>query len=97
MELSRAYNSTRIRRGDADTYSDVSIFENFNEIKKLSEDISLLEIVNPTSSVCGKLMEIVARAKCLKEFEILPDGDLFYNNPSRVGSPEGEGQASVKT
>ena len=57
----------------------------------------LLEIVNPTSSVCGKLMEIVARAKCLKEFEILPDGDLFYNNPSRVGSPEGEGQASVKT
>ena len=96
MELSRAYNSTRIKRGDVDTYSDVSIFENFNEIKKLSEDISLLEIVNPTSSVCGKLMEIVARAKCLKEFEILPDGDLLYDNPSRVESPEGEGQASVK-
>ena len=42
-------------------------------------------------------MEIVARAKCLKEFEILPDGDLLYDNPSRVESPEGEGQASVKT
>ena len=41
-------------------------------------------------------MEIVARAKCLEEFEILPDGDLLYDNPSRVGSPEGEGQASVK-
>ena len=96
MELSRAYNSTRIKRGDADSYSDVSIFANCNEIKKLSQDISLLEIINPTSHVCGKLMEIVARAKCLKEFEILPDGDLLYDNPSRVESPEGEGQASVK-
>jgi len=96
MELSRAYNSTRIKRGDVDTYSDVNIFENCNEIKKLSQDISLLEIINPTSVVCGKLMEIVARAKCLKEFEILPDGDLLYDGPSRVGSPEGEGQASVK-
>jgi len=96
MELSRAYNSTRIKRGDVDTYSDVSIFENCNEIKKLSQDISLLEIINPTSHVCGKLMEIVARAKCLKEFEILSDGDLLYNKPSRAGSPEGEGQASVK-
>ena len=96
MELSRAYNSTRIKRGDVDTYSDVNIFENCNEIKKLSQDISLLEIINPTSVVCGKLMEIVARAKCLKEFEILPDGDLLYDDPSRVGSPEGEGQASVK-
>jgi len=96
MELSRAYNSTRIKRGDVDTYSDVNIFENCNEIKKLSQDISLLEIINPTSHVCGKLMETVARAKCLKEFEILPDGDLLYDDPSRVGSPEGEGQASVK-
>ena len=42
-------------------------------------------------------MEIVARAKSLEEFEILPDGDLLYDSLSRVGSPEGEGQASVKT
>jgi hypothetical protein len=97
MELSRAYNSTRIKRGDVDSYSDVSVFENCNAIKKLSQNISLLEIINPTSVVCGKLMEIVARSKCLKEFELLPDGDLLYNNPSRVESPEGAGKARVKT
>ena len=97
MELSRAYNSTRIKRDKVDSYSNVNTFENCNEIKKLSLEISLLEIINPTLTVCRKLMEIVARAKCMKEFELLPDGHLLYNNPSRAGSPEGVGKARVKT
>lgn len=96
MEISRQYNHNIAKRGDVNSYTNVSTFENCNQIQRLSNEISLLDIINPTSAVCGKLMEIVARAKCLKEFEILSDGDLLYNKPSRAGSPEGEGQASVK-
>jgi hypothetical protein len=97
MELSRAYNSTGLNRDDVGSYDTVNTFENCNAIKKLSLEISLLEIVNPTSNVCRKLMEIVARAKCLKEFELLPDGDMLYDRPSRAESPEGAGKARVKT
>ena len=50
------------------TYSNENTFANLNEIKKLSEGIELVDIVNPSESCVVKLMEIVSRAKCLEQF-----------------------------
>jgi hypothetical protein len=92
-----AYSDTLMGRAMNGEYNNDSTFTNCNEIKKIAGAISMIDIINPTSAVCGKLMEIVARAKCLKDFELIPDGDLLYNNPSRAESPEGDGKARVKT
>jgi len=97
MKLSRASSRNRKYRTLISSYDSANTFENCNELKRLADEIDMSDIIDPTSTVCGKLMDIVARAKCLKEFELLPDGDLLYNRPSRAESPEGVGQASVKT
>tara|TARA_R100001480_G_scaffold120771_1_gene119548 strand:+ start:30 stop:311 length:282 start_codon:yes stop_codon:yes gene_type:complete len=92
-----AYSDTLIGRAMNGEYDNENSFTNSNKIKKLAGEINMIDIISPTSAVCGKLMEIVARAKCLKDFELLPDGHLLYNKPSRAESPEGDGQARVKT
>ena len=92
-----AYSDTLIGRAMNGEFDNESSFTNSNEIKRLAGEINMIDIINPTSAVCGKLMEIVARAKCLKDFELLPDGHLLYNKPLRAESPEGDGKARVKT
>tara|TARA_Y100000004_G_C8688791_1_gene316550 strand:- start:128 stop:421 length:294 start_codon:yes stop_codon:yes gene_type:complete len=72
-------------------------FDNWNQLKKLADEINITDIVNPTYETYSKLMELVSRAKNLKEFEILPDGDSIYKNTSMIESPEGAGQVRVKT
>ena len=85
----------------SESYDAVDTFTNCNEIKKLANKISLVDILSPNKEVACQLMELVARAKCLQEFELLPDGHLCFVNythdSSREESPEGAGQASVKT
>jgi len=72
-------------------------FDNWNQLKKLADEINITDIVDPTYETYSKLMELVSRAKNLKEFEILPDGDFIYKNTSMIESPEGAGQVRVKT
>ena len=79
------------------TYSNENTFANLNEIKRLSEEIELVDIVNPSKNCVMKLMEIVSRAKCLEEFEILDDGEYFFEQPSRLESPEGVGKVRVES
>ena len=79
------------------TYSNENTFANLNEIKKLSEGIELVDIVNPSESCVVKLMEIVSRAKCLEQFEILDDGKYFFEQPSELESPEGVGKVRVES
>ena len=97
MESNTATHRTRTLRALNGEYDNDDVFTNCNRIRELASEINLIEIIDPTSAVCGKLMEIVARAKCLKEFELIPDGDSLFNEPSREESPEGAGQVRARS
>jgi len=90
-----------MENNSSERYHSIDTFTNCNEIKKLSNSIMLSDIITPNSETASKLIEIVARARCLTDFELLPDGHILFSNcehgASRVESPEGVGQVSVKT
>tara|TARA_R110002012_G_scaffold280438_1_gene468935 strand:- start:1861 stop:2106 length:246 start_codon:yes stop_codon:yes gene_type:complete len=79
MKEKRDYKNTRFQKALNNSYDDVDVFTNLNEIKKLGDDIQLLDVINPTSSTYGKIAELLSRVKAIKEFEILSD-DMFLNN-----------------
>ena len=76
MKEKRDYKNTRFQKALNNSYDDVDVFTNLNEIKKLGDDIQLLDVINPTSSTYGKIAELLSRVKAIKEFEILSD-DMF--------------------
>jgi len=79
MKEKRDYKNTRFQKALNNSYDDVDVFTNLNEIKKLGDDIQLLDVINPTSSTYGKIAELLSRVKAIKEFEILSD-EMFLNN-----------------
>ena len=60
------------------SFDDIDVFTNINEIKRLGDEIQLLDVINPTSSTYGKIAELLSRVKALKEFELLSD-EVFLN------------------
>ena len=60
------------------SFDDIDVFTNINEIKRLGDEIQLLDVINPTSSTYGKIAELLSRVKALKEFELLSD-EMFLN------------------
>jgi len=67
----------------AGSFDDIDVFTNINEIRKLGNEIELLDVINPTSCTYGKIAELLSRVKALKEFELLSDGEnLFINHPN---------------
>tara|TARA_R100001443_G_scaffold116989_1_gene139399 strand:- start:3199 stop:3444 length:246 start_codon:yes stop_codon:yes gene_type:complete len=79
MKEKRDLKKTRFQKALTSSYDDVDVFTNLNEIKKLGDDIQLLDVMNPTSSTYGKIAELLSRVKAIKEFEILSD-EMFLNN-----------------
>ena len=74
---------TRFQKAMAGSFDDIDVFTNINEIKKLGNEIELLDVINPTSCTYGKIAELLSRVKALKEFELLSDGEnLFINHPN---------------
>jgi len=74
---------TRFQKAMAGSFDDIDVFTNINEIRKLGNEIELLDVINPTSSTYGKIAELLSRVKALKEFELLSDGEsLFINHPN---------------
>jgi hypothetical protein len=63
-------------------YDDVSVFVNINEIKRLAAEIDIVDMLDPTAPVLGKLAEMVSRARSLEEFELLGD-DIVYGTMVR--------------
>tara|TARA_R100000687_G_C6368611_1_gene126876 strand:+ start:247 stop:498 length:252 start_codon:yes stop_codon:yes gene_type:complete len=83
MGEKRNSKKTRFQKAMADSFDNVDVFTNINEIKKLGDEIQLLDVINPSSSTYGKLAELLSRVKALKEFELLSDGEnLFKNHPN---------------
>ena len=79
MKEKRDLKKTRFQKALTSSYDDVDVFTNLNEIKKLGDDIQLLDVMNPTSCTYGKIAELLSRVKAIKEFEILSD-EMFLNN-----------------
>ena len=74
---------TRFQKAIAGSFDDIDVFTNINEIRKLGNEIELLDVINPTSSTYGKIAELLSRVKALKEFELLSDREsLFINHPN---------------
>ena len=74
---------TRFQKAIAGSFDDIDVFTNINEIRKLGNEIELLDVINPTSCTYGKIAELLSRVKALKEFELLSDGEnLFINHPN---------------
>jgi len=74
---------TRFQKAMAGSFDDIDVFTNINEIRKLGNEIELLDVINPTSCTYGKIAELLSRVKALKEFELLSDGEnLFINHPN---------------
>ena len=69
---------TRFQKAMSNSFDDIDVFTNINEIKKLGDEIQLLDVINPTSSTYGKIAELLSRVKALKEFELLSD-EMFLN------------------
>tara|TARA_R110002020_G_scaffold252373_1_gene466282 strand:+ start:127 stop:372 length:246 start_codon:yes stop_codon:yes gene_type:complete len=79
MKEKRDFKKTRFQKALAGSFDDIDVFTNINEIRKLGNEIELLDVINPTSSTYGKIAELLSRVKALKEFEILSD-EMFLNN-----------------
>ena len=74
---------TRFQKAMAGSFDDIDVFTNINEIRKLGNEIELLDVINPTSSTYGKIAELLSRVKALKEFELLSDGEnISINHPN---------------
>ena len=74
---------TRFQKAMAGSFDDIDVFTNINEIKKLGNEIELLDVINPTSCTYGKIAELLSRVKALKEFELLSDGEnISINHPN---------------
>ena len=74
---------TRFQKAMAGSFDNVDVFTNINEIRKLGNEIELLDVINPTSCTYGKIAALLSRVKALKEFELLSDGEnLFINHPN---------------
>ena len=97
MKSNTSNHRTRTLKALSGGYDNDDVFTNCNRIRELAGEFDLIDIIDPTSAVCGKLMEIVARAKCLKEFELIPDGHTLFKDPSREESPEGVGQVRARS
>ena len=69
---------TRFQKAMDNSFDDIDVFTNINEIKKLGDEIQFLDVINPTSSTYGKIAELLSRVKALKEFELLSD-EMFLN------------------
>ena len=74
---------TRFQKAMAGSFDDIDVFTNINEIRKLGNEIELLDVINPTSSTYGKIAELLSRVKALKEFELLSDEEnISINHPN---------------
>ena len=74
---------TRFQKAMAGSFDNVDVFTNINEIKKLGNEIELLDVINPTSCTYGKIAELLSRIKALKEFELLSDEEnISINHPN---------------
>ena len=74
---------TRFQKAMAGSFDDVDVFTNINEIRKLGNEIELIDVINPTSCTYGKIAELLSRVKALKEFELLSDGEnISINHPN---------------
>ena len=74
---------TRFQKAMAGSFDNVDVFTNFNEIRKLGNEIELIDVINPTSCTYGKIAELLSRIKALKEFELLSDEEnISINHPN---------------
>jgi sulfatase maturation enzyme AslB (radical SAM superfamily) len=74
---------TRFQKAMAGSFDDIDVFTNINEIRKLGNEIELIDVINPTSCTYGKIAELLSRVKALKEFELLSDGEnISINHPN---------------
>ena len=74
---------TRFQKAMAGSFDDIDVFTNINEIKKLGNEIELIDVINPTSCTYGKIAELLSRVKALKEFELLSDEEnISINHPN---------------
>tara|TARA_R100000963_G_C4621299_1_gene88722 strand:- start:576 stop:815 length:240 start_codon:yes stop_codon:yes gene_type:complete len=74
---------TRFQKAMAGSFDNVDVFTNINEIKKLGNEIEILDVINPTSCTYGKIAELLSRIKALKEFELLSDEEnISINHPN---------------
>ena len=74
---------TRFQKAMAGTFDNVDVFTNINEIRKLGNEIEILDVINPTSCTYGKIAELLSRIKALKEFELLSDEEnISINHPN---------------
>jgi len=74
---------TRFQKAIAGSFDDIDVFTNINEIRKLGNEIELIDVINPTSCTYGKIAELLSRVKALKEFELLSDGEnISINHPN---------------
>ena len=74
---------TRFQKAMAGSFDNIDVFTNINEIRKLGNEIEILDVINPTSCTYGKIAELLSRIKALKEFELLSDGEnISINHPN---------------
>ena len=74
---------TRFQKAMAGSFDNVDVFTNINEIRKLGNEIELIDVINPTSCTYGKIAELLSRIKALKEFELLSDEEnISINHPN---------------
>ena len=71
---------TRFDKALSNSFSNESVFTNINEIKKLGNEIHLLDVINPSSSTYNKIAELLSRIKSLREFELITDGEQLFKN-----------------
>ena len=74
---------TRFQKAMAGSFDNIDVFTNINEIRKLGNEIEILDVINPTSCTYGKIAELLSRIKALKEFELLSDEEnISINHPN---------------
>ena len=71
---------TRFDKALQGSFDDVDVFTNINEIKKLAGEIKIVDVINPSSAVYGKIAELLARIKSLRDFALITGGEELFKN-----------------
>ena len=63
-------------------YEIVDIFTNIKRCKEISDQLEILDIIDPTSRDMGLLAELVYRVSNMPELELIEVDEFNLNNPN---------------
>ena len=82
LNLNMERERTMFEKALKGDYEIVDIFTNIKRCKEISDQLEILDIIDPTSRDMGLLAELVYRVSNMPELELIEVDEFNLNNPN---------------